>query len=681
MAAAMVVVLLAVVGTPAAAQSSFNVQQTLSPSTASTRYGNGVDIDGNRAVVGAPFDNPLPSPYASGAAYVYVKSGATWTVQQRIVASDPQAEAMFGWAVAVSGNTVFIGAPSGITGAGNPRPGAVYVFELSGSTWTQTAKITPSNGFTLDSFGQNIEADGNRIIVGAPAATGSGGKAYVFTRSGGGWTQTELVPPSVFANDRYGSGVGLSGTTACVGAPLHLEGGQRGVVHIYEESGGIWTLQQRVFPGTSASSAGVACAVDQNTLVIGDTLPSGVPNAGTAYVFTRSGTVWSLQQQVNPSDAETRGFGRVVDVVGDTAIVSAPDSNLNAATPGTYGHGQVYVFGRSGGTWTERQKVRPPTLNQRIELGSDVVLDATGVTLFVGARHIAGIGTATVLGFGAATGPPTAPTNFQASVAGNTVSMSWGAPSGGAPPTSYTLLARTSGGATLAAVPLGLAFSYTTPAPNGVYVVSVAATNASGNGPESNAVTLTVPASVAPPGAPTGLGATVAGSTVTFDWSAPATGGAPTGYTLVAGLTPGFVSSIAALPLSPSSTSAAVPNVPAGTFYVRLLAQNSGGSSALSNEVQVVVAGPAAPGTPTLNPATVSGNTVSLSWSPGGGGAPTGFTLTATNPGGTVLATVPVTGLTASFGGVPSGTYLIRVTASNSVGSSAPSNQVTVVVP
>ena len=107
----------------------------------------------------------------------------------------------------------------------------------------------------------------------------------------------------------------------------------------------------------------------------------------------------------------------------------------------------------------------------------------------------------------------------------------------------------------------------------------------------------------------------------------------------------------------------------------------SGGTSAPTNEVALTVAGASAPGAPTLNAASVVGRTVNLSWSAGGGPAPTGYTLMATvTPGGAPIATVPLGGTSVSFPGVPPGTYYLRLTASNGAGTSAPSNQVVLVV-
>jgi hypothetical protein len=152
-------------------------------------------------------------------------------------------------------------------------------------------------------------------------------------------------------------------------------------------------------------------------------------------------------------------------------------------------------------------------------------------------------------------------------------------------------------------------------------------------------------------------------------------------YVLVAGLTPGFSVPYASVPIG-ATPGAVVPGVPAGTYYVRVLAQNAGGTSAPSNEVALTVAGLALPDAPTLHAPTVNGSTVTLSWSPGSGSTPTAYTLAASvTPGGAPVATIPLTGTSVSFSGVPSGTYYLRLTASNAAGISPPSAEMSLSVP
>ena len=275
---------------------------------------------------------------------------------------------------------------------------------------------------------------------------------------------------------------------------------------------------------------------------------------------------------------------------------------------------------------------------------------------------------------------PGTPGTFAASASGNTVLMSWGAASGA---TGYTVVARTVPGAAPAVtLPVGNVTSFSVAAPNGVYYLSVVGTNGSGAGPESNVVPVTVPATVPVPGTPTGLSVSVVGTTANFAWSAPSSGGPVAEYVLIAGYTPGFTVPAVSMPLPAAPTSTSVPGVPPGTYYVRVYARNAGGNSVnSSNEVTVNVAGPSAPGAPVLNTPSVAGGIVSLSWAPGGGGVPTSYTLYASlTPGGAPIASLALSGTSAAFP-APSGTYYLRMTASNAVGTSGLSNQVTLVVP
>ena len=192
---------------------------------------------------------------------------------------------------------------------------------------------------------------------------------------------------------------------------------------------------------------------------------------------------------------------------------------------------------------------------------------------------------------------------------------------------------------------------------------------------------MTVPQAVSPPGAPSNLTVSVSGTTANFSWSPPATGGAVSNYLLAAGTTPGFAVPIASVTLG-STPSASISGIPPGTYFVRVLAMNAGGTSGASNEVSVIVSSPGLPGAPTLNPAVVSGNSVSLSWVAGSGGTPTSYLLTvAAAPGGTAILTMPLSGTSVTFSGVPSGTYYLRLAAVNAAGTGPASNQITLVVP
>lgn len=449
----------------------------------------------------------------------------------------------------------------------------------------------------------------------------------------------------------------------------------------------------------------------------------------TAALVTASTKAAALVGVVSfPVGANDRGAG--VDISSDGRFLYAPRSHgvgnygvavvrtsgnafvTETATPGAYASAvasngvTVYVAGRDSTDVLHRlDPATHASLGTTAQVGTakDVAFSSDGSRAYVATSfNVTVIDTATHVrvttlpsiaplfaeaiavrgAYSAQTGPPGAPTSLRASVAGNTLALNWGAPASGAPPTGYTLVGRiAAGGPVIGTLPVGGGPSFNLPLPDGTYVLTLTATNASGTGPESASVTVTVPQAVAAPGAPATLTASVSGSTASFAWAPPSSGGAVSSYLLVAGLTPSFSVPFTTVPLG-AATSFSVPGVPPGTYYVRVHAQNAGGTSPASNEVSVTVAGAAPPGVPTLNQPTVNGSTVTLTWTPGGGGSPTSYTLTASaTPGGASIVTVPLTSTSASFANVPSGIYYLRLSASNAVGTSAATPEVALVVP
>ena len=644
-----------------------------------------VAIDGDTAVVGmrSEADPAIGTSRTVGAVFVYTRVGGGWTLQQQIRHPEPRLGDYFGTAVDISGDTLVVGAEQG--GIVPSLPGKVYVYSRTGGVWSLAATYSPSAATgDYDRFGVSVVIEGDTIAAGAvfgdTSAGANRGAVYVIQRTGSTWGPAQqIVGPDSAANDFFGVSIGLAGSTMCVGARNAAPGG---AAYMFVRSGATWTLQQKLTrpSGVTGDAFGVSCDVDGDTAVVGAPLVAvaGQATAGTAYVFARSGTTWTLQQQISAQAAvATAKFGWVVDVIGDRVAVGAPGTSSNNV------FGEVQLFSRVGSTWTAGQRLTE--LASRLDFGLSLRFDGTALIVSSQAFTAGGYLGGAFIYRSATTPPPTAPgapTNVQATATGNTLNLTWSAPTSGGAPTSYTLLARTAAGAApLATVPLGAVRSFAATAPSGTFLLSLTATNAVGTGPESAVATVTFGGTVAPPASPTGFGVSVTGTTATFSWTAPVSGGPPAGYVLLAGLSPGFTSAIASLPLPVSPTSFSIPGVPVGTFYVRLVAQNAGGTSGPSNEVTLTVAGASAPGAPTLN-ASATGRTVNVSWTPGNGGAPTGYTLSAAvTPGGAPVATVPLGGTSVSFANVPSGTYYLRLTASNGAGTSPASNEVAVAVP
>jgi hypothetical protein len=181
------------------------------------------------------------------------------------------------------------------------------------------------------------------------------------------------------------------------------------------------------------------------------------------------------------------------------------------------------------------------------------------------------------------------------------------------------------------------------------------------------------------PGPPVGLGSTVSGSTVTIAWSAPSSGGMPTGYQLQAGSALGLAN-IAAITVS--GTALVVPGVPNGAYYVRVVAGNAAGVSAPTAD-HLIRVGPAPPGAPrTLTATGGAGGTVAIAWQPpSSGGTPSSYLLLAGHTPGAATYQIPVNGTGLAASGIAAATYYVRVVAVNAAGISAASNEVALVVP
>jgi hypothetical protein len=281
-------------------------------------------------------------------------------------------------------------------------------------------------------------------------------------------------------------------------------------------------------------------------------------------------------------------------------------------------------------------------------------------------------------GSGAVPGPPlglTSTTN------GTTVTLAWAAPSTGGAVTNYVIEAGSAPGLTnLASFTISDAqTSMVFPGvPPGVYYLRVRGRNALGTGVPSNEIVAT---SGALPSPPTGLAATVAGSTVTLGWSAPTSGEPVTTYILEAGSAPSL-SNLATLVTDSAVPGMVVNAVPAGVYFVRVRARNVVGTSPPSNEVQVNVACPV-PSPPTNLAFTKTGGQVTFTWqAPTSGPPPLGYLISAGTSQGldniVVVDLGPVTSITASG---PPGTYFIRVKSRSACGLSASSNEVTLVLP
>ncbi|MFO1541176.1 MAG: hypothetical protein ACKOTZ_12170, partial [Chloroflexota bacterium] len=421
-------------------------------------FGVSVGISGDTIVVGASGDDSSATGVdgdeldtgadISGAAFVFVRSGGTWTRQAYLKASNTGAGDRFGIAVAIDGDTIVVGARSedssatGVDGDGTDdsasSAGAVYVFARSGTTWSQQAYLKASDTDAGDSFGEAVSVSGATVAVGAPgedsASTGvdgdaaddsaaSAGAVYVFVRSGTTWSQQAYVKASNAGTmDRFGEEALVvrgdtlvagaagedSGATGVDGNAADESASGAGAAYVFVRSGTTWSQQAYLKASNTGAgdSFGTSAALSGATVVIGayqeDSGASGVNGnqaddsasaSGAAYVFTRSGTSWSQQAYLKAGNTGADDlFGSSAALSGDILVVGAWGEdggsggvNGDGTDDPVQGAGAAYVFLRSGTTWTQQTYLKADAPQSEAWFGTAV--DISGDTVVVGAHR------------------------------------------------------------------------------------------------------------------------------------------------------------------------------------------------------------------------------------------------------------------------------------------------------
>ena len=335
--------------------------------------------DGNTAIMGGRFDNGQ-----TGAAWVFTRSGSVWTQQGgKLIGAGAVGIAQQGFSVALSsdGNTAIVGGSFDDNGVG-----AAWVFTRSAGVWSQQGnKLVGAGaaGSAFQGFSVALSGDGNTAIVGGYADDNGVGALWVFTRSTGVWSQqgNKLVGIGFVgaASEAFSVALSVDGNTAVLGGDN--DNGATGAAWVFTRSGGVWTQQGSKLVGTGATGAAaqgyrVALSADGNTALVGG--PADNNEFGAAWVFTRSGGVWSQQGAKLVGTGVVAGFppnqGICVALSGDgnTAILCGQGS-----TP-TLG----WVFTRSAGVWIQQSKLPFPAGIPGIDIS--VALSADSTTAILG---------------------------------------------------------------------------------------------------------------------------------------------------------------------------------------------------------------------------------------------------------------------------------------------------------
>ena len=239
--------------------------------TTADYFGDAVAVSGNTVVVGSPYSNN-----SYGSAYVFIEPASGWTNMTqvaRLTASSGAAWSNFGLSVAIDGNTIVVGADS--APGNNSYSGAAYVFSEPASGWTnmtQTSTLTASDGQSYDGFGVSVAVSGNTVVVGADGAGTYTGAAYVYSRPAAGWTNMSQTAKLAASDgtpwNRLGVSVAISGNTVVVGADHN--GSSTGAAYVYAKPAAGWanmaqSAKLTASDGQSEADFGLSVAVSGNT--------------------------------------------------------------------------------------------------------------------------------------------------------------------------------------------------------------------------------------------------------------------------------------------------------------------------------------------------------------------------------------------------------------------------------
>ncbi len=410
-------------------------------------FGFSVAISGDTVVVGARNEasnatgingnhgnNATPK---AGAAYVFVRGAGGWSQQAYLKASNAEAGDEFGYAVAISGDTIIVGAPledSKATGAnGNqgdnstPDSGAAYVFVRNAGSWGQQAYLKSSNPDIADLFAWSVGISGDTAVVGAwleASANGNqsdnsaavSGAAYVFARTAGNWSQQSYLKASnTEAGDAFGWTVAISGETIIIGAPFEAgipgnpnnnSASGSGAVYVFVRSAGVWNQQTYLkASNTEAGDAfGWSVGISDGTIIVGAPFESSDATtingnqsdnsasvAGAAYVFVGSAGLWSQQAYLKASNTDIADlFGWSVAISGERAVVGSQGESSDAV--GINGNqynntsiysGAAYAFVRLAGVWSQQAYLKASNPDGGDTFGVAVAI--SGDTVLIGA--------------------------------------------------------------------------------------------------------------------------------------------------------------------------------------------------------------------------------------------------------------------------------------------------------
>lgn len=339
-----------------------------------SQNGECIDMDGNTMVIGYP--------YTAGGGEIYIYNfnvdTSTWSLSQTLSGGDTEAGDEFGTSVSIKNRIIVVGAERATVNENNDR-GAVYVFRLSGTTWSQDQKLISGDGASGDYFGCSVATNGSLIVAGADGANVPNidqGAAYIFELSSGGWTQIQkLTIGGGSANDRFGFRASIFNTTILIST--YAPNSETGAAYVFDvaqpPSSPSWSLTATLTASDGATGDRFGWSISQSktTIVVGSApLPSSTARTGAAYVFELN-VSWSQTQKLTASDGVS-GYRFGIDV----AINNSGSNILIGSYYENSQQGSVYLFNLDG-TWSQTQKIVANNGSNNNRLGNYIAISGT----------------------------------------------------------------------------------------------------------------------------------------------------------------------------------------------------------------------------------------------------------------------------------------------------------------
>ncbi|MBB6520755.1 FG-GAP repeat protein [Pseudoteredinibacter isoporae] len=317
-------------------------------------------------------------------------AGESLAGQQKLVASDGQAEDQFGYSVAIDGRTALVGAFRADEGEIQDS-GSAYVYTLDSEGWRFEAKLVAGAPLEGDTLGGNLALKNDTAVlgvIGRDDVAENAGAVLVFERESGKWYEKQwLMAADAKKGDSFGQSIALTDNTLVIGAPRSdASAVDSGSAYVYQRMNNQWQFQAKLTAsdGAEGDLFGISATIDGNTILVGaDLNDEKAEKAGAVYAFVYDGTQWYQQAKLMAEDGGAVDiFGVRVSLSGDTALISARRDDVEGVGVDA---GSAYIFERSKGQWSQTQKLLAPDGKADDRFGRGVALK--GNTAIISAMH------------------------------------------------------------------------------------------------------------------------------------------------------------------------------------------------------------------------------------------------------------------------------------------------------